>query len=414
MKTILVNTVALIALLLTGCADGAGSFMGGSVQTIHSQPSFTLQNDQVDLAVTRLGGHMAPVTFYRGGEAPVQPYYISPWQDENLPSFPAPILVPLRGDFFCLPFGGNGAKFNAEKHPPHGEISGSNWTFISKETAAGVTTLTMTISPTVRPGKVTKKLSIIDGQNVVYSQNLIEGFAGNYPLGHHATLALPEKEGSVRIAVSPFRFGMIPPGYFSDPTGGEYQSFQPGQKFTDLAKVPMAWKGMADADGSSVPARLGFADLFQLVSERGEKLGGNPAWITATNTDARYVWFALKDPAILNSTVFWFENHGRHASPWKGRNRCIGLEDVTGCFADGLAASNAPNALTAEGVLTTVELRTDKPTSVNYIQGVAKVPANFQNVKTVEFAPGQITLVSTTGQRVTVPVRHEFIMSGKL
>lgn len=415
MKTILVNTVALIALLLTGCADGAGSFMGGSVQTIHSQPSFTLQNDQVDLAVTRLGGHMAPVTFYRGGEAPVQPYYISPWQDEGLSDLPAPVLTSLRGDFFCLPFGVNGAKFNGEKHPPHGEVAGSPWTFISKDSANGVTTLTLALDSKVRQGsRITKKLALIDGQNVIYSQDTINGFAGNYPLGHHATLALPAKEGSVRIATSPIRFGLVSASLFSDPANREYQALQPGAKFTDLTKVPMAWKGAPDADCSRFPARLGFADLLQLVSERGDALGGNPAWVTATNTDERYVWFALRDPAILNSTVIWIENHGRHGVPWNGRNRCLGLEDVTACFADGLAASNAPNALTAEGVLTTVELRGDKPMSVNYIQGVAKIPANFQNVKKIEFAPGQITLISTTGQRVTAAVHHEFLKTGKL
>lgn len=384
------------------------------METIHSQFSFILQNDQVHLAITRDGGHMAPVTFHRDTPNPVQPYYISPWQDEDLQDIPAPILVPLRGDFFCLPFGGNGAEFNAEKHPPHGEIAGSPWTFISKDAAGGIATLTLAFTPTACAGKVTKKLSLIAGQNVVYSQNLIEGFAGNYPLGHHATLALPEKEGSVRITTSPFRFGMTPPGLFSNPAAGEYQSLQPAQKFTDLAKVPMAWKDAPDADCTSVPARLGFADLLQIVSQPSDKLGGNPAWITATNSEARYVWFALKDPAILNSTVFWFENRGRHATPWKGRNRCLGLEDVTGCFAEGLASSNAPSALTAEGVPTTLQLRSDKPTSVNYIQGVAKVPANFQTVKTLEFTPGQITIVSTTGQRVTVPVHHEFIKSGKL
>lgn len=71
---------------------------------IHSQPSWLIRNDEVELAVTQLGGHMAPVTFYRASRRPVQPYYISPWQDERV-RVPAPVLRPLRGDFFCLPFG---------------------------------------------------------------------------------------------------------------------------------------------------------------------------------------------------------------------------------------------------------------------------------------------------------------------
>jgi hypothetical protein len=108
------------------------------------------------------------------------------------------------------------------------------------------------------------------------------------------------------------------------------------------------------------------------------------------------------------------ENHGRHAHPWNGRNNCLGLEDVTAHFADGLAASMKENALTKEGVETTVKLSAEKPTAVNYIQGVVKIPEGFENVKSAEFAPGEVTFVSTTGKRVTAPVRHEFLRTGKL
>ena len=63
---------------------------------------------------------------------------------------------------------------------------------------------------------------------------------------------------------------------------------------------------------------------------------------------------------------------------------------------------------------TAVELSAAKPTAVNYIQGVTKIPADFEAVRTLEFAPGQVTFVSTTGKRVTAPVRHEFLKTGKL
>jgi hypothetical protein len=51
---------------------------------------------------------------------------------------------------------------------------------------------------------------------------------------------------------------------------------------------------------------------------------------------------------------------------------------------------------------------------VNYIQGVAKVPAGFDVVKTAEFKPGEVTFTSASGQKVTIPVRHEFLKTGKL
>ena len=372
-----------------------------------------MMTPQVELSITQLGGHMSPVTFYRDTDQPVQPYYISPWQDEPPVPMPVPVLVPLRGDFFCMPFGGNAEVVDGEKHPPHGETAGSRWESHGIIRQGSRQTLSMSLDTRVRKGHVTKELSLVDGQNVVYVKHTIEGFAGRVPWGHHATLAMPEQEGTVRLASSPIRFGMTYPGLFSDPVQREYQSLLPGTKWPDLTKVPLAWKDQADADLSRLPARTGHADLVQIFNEPWEKTNG-PAWMTATFAQGGYTWFALKDPAVLRSTVFWIENRGRHGHPWNGRNHCLGLEDVTAYFAVGLAASKNENRLNQAGIPTTVELKSDQATSVNYIQGVTKIPAGFDFVKSVEFGPDQMTLVSSSGQRVAVSVNHEFIKTGKL
>ena len=384
-----------------------------NTRTIHSQPSFVVSTPQVELAVTELGGHMAPVTFFRSSAKPVRPYHVSPWQDEKPSAMPAPVLNALRGDFFCMPFGGNSDLLAGEKHPPHGEIVGEKWKYVGTTKSADVTTLTMSIETRVRRGEVTKELSLVADQNVVYSKHIINGFTGNVPLGHHATLAMPDKEGSVRLASSAFRLGMTYPGIFSDPKKREYQSLLPGARWTTLAKVPVAWKGEPDADLTRLPARQGHADLVQVVNEPWEKTNG-PAWMTATFTEAGYLWFSLKDADVLNSTVFWIENRGRHGHPWNGRNNCLGLEDVTSFFADGLKASTSDNILNKEGVATSVKLEGTKPTIVYYIQGVVKIPDGFEMVKSLEFAPGEVTFVSTTGKRVTTKVRHAFLRTGKL
>ena len=407
LRTLLMNLSLIAATAAVSAADE------NELRTFHAQPSFVVATKEVEVAITKLGGHMAPVTFFRDSAKPVKPYHISPWQDEAPTTMPAPVLVTLRGDFFCLPFGGNSDEVAGERHPPHGEIVGDAWHLVGTKKTGDVTTLTLGTETKVRKGRVTKELSLVDGQNVIYSRNLIEGFAGRVPLGHHATLAMPEKEGAVRIATSAFRFGMTCPSLFSDPKQREYQALLTGAKWTDLAKVPVAWKDAPDADLTRLPARYGYADLIQIANEPWEKAHG-PAWTTATFADAGYVWFSLKDPAVLNSTVFWMENHGRHGHPWNGRNNCLGLEDVTAFFADGLAASTKENLLTKEGVETAVTLSADKPTAVNYIQGVVKIPDGFDNVKTLEFSPGEVTFISTAGRRVTAPVRHEFLKSGKL
>ncbi|MBM3846606.1 MAG: hypothetical protein FJ405_10020 [Verrucomicrobia bacterium] len=406
------RTLGILCSFLAGAAVVSGADKV-RMRTVHSQPSHVLANKAVEVAVTRLGGHMAPVTFFRDSAQPVQPYHISPWQDEKPTKMPAPVLVPLRGDFFCLPFGGNSEAVDGEKHPPHGEVASDDWKVVGTRQLGDVTTLSTVLETKVRKGRVTKELSLVDGHNVVYSRHIIDGFAGRVPLGHHATLAMPEKEGAVRIATSAFRFGMTYPSLFSDPRQREYQALMPGSMWKDLTKVPAVWKGAPDADLTRLPSRYGHADLIQLVHESWEKTGG-PSWTTATFGEAGYLWFSLKDPAVLNSTVFWMENHGRHGHPWNGRNNCLGLEDVTAFFAEGLGASMRDNLLTQQGVVTAVTLSASQPTAVNYIQGVARIPAGFENVRTVEFAPGQVIFISTTGQRVTAPVRHEFLRTGKL
>ena len=411
MKILWLSVSAIALAMVPFSTIGIGQEPG--TRTIPSQPSFVVSTQHVELAVTELGGHMAPVTFFRDSSKPVRPYHVSPWQDEKPSVMPAPVLNALRGDFFCMPFGGNSDSLAGEKHPPHGEIVGEKWKYVGTTNLTDVTTLTMSIETRVRRGEVTKELSLVADQNVVYSKHIINGFTGNVPLGHHATLAMPDKEGSVRLASSAFRLGMTYPGIFSDPKQREYQSLLPGARWTTLAKVPVAWKGEPDADLTRLPARQGHADLVQVVNEPWEKTNG-PAWMTATFTEAGYLWFSLKDADVLNSTVFWIENRGRHGHPWNGRNNCLGLEDVTSFFADGLKASTSDNILNKEGVATSVKLEGTKPTIVYYIQGVVKIPDGFEMVKSLEFAPGEVTFVSTTGKRVTTKVRHAFLRTGKL
>ena len=374
------------------------------LRVVHAQPSWILSNDQVELAVTELGGHMAPVTFFRG-DGPVQPYHVSPWQDEKL-AIDNPVLVPLRGDFFCLPFGG-GKEPDGREHPPHGEAATSRWTLGGVAKAGTVTTLTATLETKMRTGTITKRLMLVDGENAVYSEHTVEGFAGPATPGHHATLRLPAKEGAFRVASSAFVHGTTHPELFSDPEAREYQALAIGAAFKDLTQVPLRFKdARTNADLTRFPARHGYADLLAIY----KKPAASPAWMAAVNTEEGYIWYSLKDAAVLPATVFWVENGGRHAAPWSGRNRCLGLEDVRWYFNQ----SHAPNPVTKLGIPTSMKFGGASPVRIRYIQGVAKAPAGFEAVKTVEFGAGTITIVGTKGERVRVPVRHGFLASGAL
>jgi len=385
----------------------------GHTETVRSQPAWILQNGSVRLAITHVGAQMAPVEFYRNSAKPILPYYVSPWQDEGLKLAP-PVLTSLRGDFFCLPFGGNAGPYKGMNFVPHGEPAGSDWTFISAKKQGKVSSLALSLKTGSPAGKVTKHVYLVDGQNVVYSQERLDGDSLRTSLGHHSILAVPQKEGGLKVTTSDFQFGLTSPFVFSNPENGEYQSFEVGKRFSNLAKVPLAWKGSKPTDASAFPARKGFADLLAVFSERAAKLPHGLAWTTATNDDAGYLWFSLRNPNVLPTTVMWIENHGRHGSPWNGRNSCLGLEDVCSYLNEGMPISAQKNDLNAKGIPTSLQLNPNRPTMVNYVAGAVKIPKGFVKVRTVEFGKNKATFVSITGKRVTVPVQWEFVQSGKL
>jgi hypothetical protein len=122
-------------------------------------------------------------------------------------------------------------------------------------------------------------------------------------------------------------FAQTCPERFEDPALGGYNSLKVGATFRDLRRVPLAAGGTTDL--TRYPARAGFEDLVMLSARTGTRFG----WTAVTFPQQRYVWFALKNPAVLASTVLWHSNGGRHYAPWSGRHRgVLGLEDVTSYF----------------------------------------------------------------------------------
>ncbi len=378
------------------------------MEDIHSQPSYTLKNDQIELAVTRLGGHMAPVTFYRGTRKPVQPYFISPWQDEGL-GIDEPVLRPLRGDLFCMPFGADN-KLGREKHDIHGESATMDWEPLSMSNRGSVSELSLQMKTRVRPGTITKRLMLVEGHNVVYCRHELEGYKGLMCLGHHATLAVPSDPGSLLFSSSPIRFGMTSPGAPGPYASREYYCLPAGVRFSRLSKVPTIWKEQPFTDRSTFPAEEGFTDIVAIFPKKQQGIG----WNAASFPRQGFVWYSLKDPSTLPSTVLWMSNRGRHGSPWNGRNRCLGIEDVCAYFAEGLRPSAKPNMLNEQGIATAVKLSPKTPHAINYIQGVVRVPRGFGRVVDISLKKDKIELSAESGKTVTAPVQHSFIKTGSI
>jgi hypothetical protein len=139
--------------------------------------------------------------------------------------------------------------------------------------------------------------------------------------------------------------------------------------------------------------------------------GGAPfAWTAVTFQKERYVWFALKDPRVLRSTIFWISNGGRHYAPWNGRHvNVLGLEEVTSYFHEGLCESAGRNALSAKGISTCLRLDPRRPLEVKYVMAVALIPRGFDRVAEIEAQAKSVVLKSASGNAVSVPLDAGFL-----
>lgn len=372
------------------------------------QPSWRLTSSQVEAFVTEMGGHLAPVTFDRKGRK-LQPYSVAPWAEERTDPALPPILKALRGDFFCLPFGGNATLFGKERHPVHGETANARWQFRSLESMSGRTCLHLSLTTKARRGRVDKRIWLLDDQNTVYCQHLVSGMSGPMNLGHHAMLKFPDAPGSGLISTSPFVYAQVFPGDFELPEQRGYSMLKPGAEFKSLQKVPTITGETADL--TRFPARRGFEDLVMLVSGADVPF----AWTAVTFPKVRYVWFALKDPRVLRQTVLWISNGGRHYSPWNSRHvNVMGLEEVTSYFHTGLAESARTNPISRMRFPTCLKLDFKKPLLVNYIMGVAEIPAGFDRVASIQAERGNrsVVLKSASGRQAVAAVNPDFLRAG--
>lgn len=369
------------------------------------QPSWRIASLTVEAFVTETGGHLGPVTFRANGKR-IQPYSVAPWAEEKTDAALPPILKALRGDFFCLPFGGNNTPFRGERHPPHGETANARWRCVAAESDR----LHLRLATSVRPGRVDKYVWLRPGEMAVYQRHVVSSMSGPMDFGHHAMLKFPDRPGSGLIATSPFVQGFVLPAPFENSAQGGYFFLRSGTGFRSLEKVRTREGGWTDL--SAYPARRGFEDLVMLVGDARRSL----AWTAVVFPRERYAWFALKDPRVLRNTVLWLSNGGRHYPPWNGRHvNVLGLEEVTAYFHYGLAESARPNLLSVRGHPTCLTLRPGKPLVVDYVMAVVPVPTGFDHVASITPMPDRraVRLVSRSGRRVVAPVHLDFFSSGE-
>jgi hypothetical protein len=360
------------------------------MQQVHGENSYQLTTPELDLSVTARAGHMAPVVFHLPGRD-VSPYALAPWQPAGFPELP-PLLSVLRGDFFCLPFGGQ------TNGPPHGDPANAEWSLVSQNERS----ITLRQQASDSGASIEKILSTRPGHHAVYAEHRISDLDGEYNYGTHPVLDL--SECNARISVSPFRYASVFPGWFSDPANGETQALMPGAEFSDPTSVPLASGGTTDL--TRYPSRPGNDDLVMMVSTPATP--EQPFVWSAAVLDG-YVWFALKNPVDFPSTLFWMSNGGRPGAPWNSRHTGrIGIEEVCSYFSHGVDESRKSPL---PGIPTVRRFHSDETVSLRMIHAVAPVPENFGKVVQIRPAGRNSVVISgESGEEITVPVEWDFVL----
>jgi len=358
--------------------------------------TWRIQGERVRLGVTALGGQLDNVCF-EIGRGTIRPLHTAPWPPDGHADDVPPMLRVLRGDFFCAPFGASDVLPDEDR--PHGTPANDIWDPIRVDDAA----LELELRRPVAGARLRKRVHVRPGEAAVYQEHVFTGGAGALPIGHHAMLRAAEP---LRLGFSRWMWGGTPPEPLEpDPQRGTSRLAYP-QTFADLAQVRLAAGDTIDL--RTFPALERHEDLLMLVRAAQPAL----AWTAATAPRAGWVWFALRQPRDLRSTVLWMSHGGRRYPPFSGRHtHVIGLEEVTAFFHLGHRASIGPNALTALGYPTAATLRPEAPLCVRYVFGLAATPPGFDAVTALEASAGGVTLADAAGRTAFAPVDTDFVLA---
>ena len=367
-----------------------------SMSKIHGAEGWILETPFVQAHLTAVAGMLSSVVF-KLNNITAKPYSLSPWKPDEAGTNVTPLIKLLRGDFFCFPFGPQ------DNGSPHGDPANAVWSLVKKEKCE----ITLQIECKDSGATIVKNIMLGEDHPAIYQNHQIFNLSGKWSYGSHPIIDCSNlAEESARISLSPFRWGSVYPGVFSDPTAGELQCLQPAARFDSLDSVPLSNGGTTDL--SRWPSRHGFDDLVMVVSEPATD--EQPfAWSAITMGD--YVWFSLKNPQDFPSTLLWMSNGGRNQSPWNGSHSGrIGIEEVCSHFCDNVKISRQERL---SGIPTVRTFKTNESVSLPIIHGATNIPPDFGSVTKIKPQDSETVLIygNKYDHPVTVTIHWSFLLN---
>jgi hypothetical protein len=345
----------------------------------YGRPCYTLKSDSVNAYITIEGA--ALTADFRAPGTSIRPYFVAPWWNEGYQKDIAPVDRVSRGSFFCLPFGGNVQPFRNMRFSIHGVPPNNYWTVDSFEENGSSSHLALRTSGEIFDSQVvtvTEEITLYTGQPLIYVSATVSGIDARMPAGFHPTLQLQKTIGGCVLDVSSPVRGYTPPKPIELPENLGYSLLKPAQAFSDLRKVETVFGSHVDI--SNCPFCRGFEDIAVIIANSENEF----TFAAVTYVQDRKLYFQLKNPRNLSSTMLWMSNGGRYYPPWSGRVfGALGIEEVNSFFHYGIKESVEDNYLANLGVRTADTFSKDNPKTYRIIMGAIPVPQGFSGVKSI-------------------------------
>ena len=336
--------------------------LGATLIEVGGRKALQFENASVRAIIETRGG-MVPEFSLKRPEVALNAHWIPTWRPRRVepwsiekhgPFYKGELLYHIAGDFPCSPNFGPDCLVEGIAHPAHGWTAQREWRIEGSGVEGPIAWARFSLpSPDPSLPLVHEKLDLmIEGHPAIYSMLTIRN-GGARPVsvnvGRHTTLGAPFLEKGCRISLPAERFLAAPNGTEFDGTG----RLLGGAEFGSLARAPLRSGGTVDI--SRVPGLIGFTDLVTGAIPSKLSLG----WSCVVNPALRlaYVCFFPGSDGLpqgeiaLSFNDLWMQYGGRRFTPWAeteggtDRSFCLGTENVTGAFANGLAYARANPSL---------------------------------------------------------------------
>jgi hypothetical protein len=385
-----------------------------------------LENGRLRVLVDDEGG-MIPELSARRGDGYLNAHWIPPFRSNSGKRFSetehgafwkAKLLYSIAGNFPCSPNFGPGGESDGVLHPPHGWTATLDWKFeasgINPETGAAWALSSLRSPDRNLPLRYRKIDAVLPGIPIHYTSLEISNPGtsdAQINAGWHNTVGSPFLQAGCRLSVSAERFATPPEGGEFDLTG----RLAIGAEFGSLAKAPL--RSGKTCDLRTVPGMIGFTDLITGPVPRKTPLG----WTAVANPALALVYVccfpgpeaAGDDGIALSFNDIWMQYGGRPFTPWAAyeggtdRTFCLGTENATGAYANGLAFAKRQKELLGAPTTVTVPAGAKRTLCYGTLFAPYEGGALDGGVLSVEPEKGRLALAGAA-KTVKVPADADF------